>query len=82
MSDWASLYSYMAIYGDFYLYADIVPVLCFCTVRLYHAVLFLVCALQSFQVYAYLLEWYSNIKAACISVGFFSFPTVKTINIL
>lgn len=37
-------------FGDFYLYADIVPVLRFCTVRLYHAVLFLVRALESLQV--------------------------------
>lgn len=37
-------------FGDFYLYADIVPVLCFCTVRPYHAVLFLVRALESLQV--------------------------------
>lgn len=48
----------------------IVPVLCFYWVGLYHAVLFLVHALKSFQVQAHLTEWHTNIKAAHISALF------------
>lgn len=48
----------------------IVPVLCFYWVRLYHAVLFPVHALKSFQVQANVIEWHTNIKAVQISALF------------
>lgn len=47
-----------------------VPVLCFYRVRLYQAVLFLLHALESFQVQAHLLEWHTNIKVVHISALF------------
>ena len=71
MQDWARLHSYMAISVIFtptLLMIALVPVLCFCRVRLCPAVLGH--TLESFQVQAYMLEWHSNSKAARISAFF------------